>query len=348
LRAASLIYHEDFKLHDPSPYPHPESPSRLDIAIRALSHLLDSGVLRLVQPTEGDPMVFADVHTSSYVEMVLSAGAHGVEWLDPDTYVSPGTLAAVRRLAGAVEEASHLAEYGVDTILLARPPGHHAGRSGRGMGAPTQGFCLLNTVAYLAMELRCRGYKPAILDFDVHHGNGTQDILYSTGPLHVDIHQDSATIYPGTGFPEQVGVGGGRGLMVNINLPPGSGDDIGLHAVELAFERITGYDPDIIIVSMGFDGFEGDNPMASLRLGRVFYYAIGSKLASLDLASVVLVLEGGYGKGLSDGLASLLSGFLGIGSRPGDASTSRNREWEWYKARLEQLSRALGGWPVFK
>ncbi|MCE4621384.1 MAG: histone deacetylase family protein [Desulfurococcales archaeon] len=338
-----LLYHEDFKLHDPSPYYHPENPRRLAIALEGLRRYKLMERLELREPGKGDPRVFREVHSSSYVDMIISTGVNHVEWLDPDTYVSPGTYPALERLAGAAVEAAELAISGRTVLILPRPPGHHAGRSGRGLGAPTLGFCLLNTVALIVSRIEVKGLKVAVIDFDVHHGNGTQDIFYSEGPLHIDMHQDSATIYPGTGFPSQVGEDKARGLMVNINLPPGAGDDIGLDAVRKALGFMEDYDPDIVVVSAGFDGYRGDNPMASLELGSAYYHTIGSGLAGLDLLSVVVVLEGGYGSGLSEALPAFIYGLLSLEDPVADErKSSSNHAWAWYRRRLRELEEALG------
>jgi len=327
----TVFYSEDFLLHDPDPYDHPESPRRLRLALE--------GVKRagwpVREPCRGDYRVFVEVHDAGYVELVARlASRGGVEWLDPDTYVVPGTLPAAARLACAVEEAVDVVVDGSPVVVLGRPPGHHAGVSGPAMGAPTLGFCIFNSAALAARRLSGKG-RVAVVDFDVHHGNGTQEILWNDNILHVDLHQDPATIYPGTGYPDQTG--GVPGTKVNIILPPGAGDDIGFDAARRAWELIDEWDPDYLVVSAGFDAMVGDNMMASTRLTRAFYGFLG-RLASQR--PVLAVLEGGYGRGLVEGLSAFLEGFEGGEWEPGTGSGGR--EWEWYRRRLGELYEALG------
>jgi len=326
-----VLYSEDFLLHDPDPYDHPESPRRLRLALEGVGR----AGWPVREPCRGDYRVFEEVHDPGYVRLVESlASRGGVEWLDPDTYVVPGTLAAASRLACAVEEAVEAVRGGSSVFVLGRPPGHHAGVSGPALGAPTLGFCIFNSAALAARRL-ARAGRVAVLDFDVHHGNGTQEILWSDEILHVDLHQDPATIYPGTGFPEQTG--GVPGTKINIILPPGAGDDIGFDAANRAWEFIVEWDPDYLVVSAGFDAMQGDNMMASTRLTQAFYGLLGSLASQLP---TLIVLEGGYGRGLVEGLAAFLRGFGGGEWRPGTASGER--EWEWYRRRLGELYRALG------
>ncbi len=332
--APTVFYHEDFLLHDPSPYDHPEAPERLYAALRGLE---ESGVpRRIVEPCRGDPRIYGEVHDSGYVEWVLGLEP-GEEpmWLDPDTYYSRGTRRSLERLACAATSAVDLVDSG-PVLILGRPPGHHAGRAGPALGAPTLGFCIFNTSALLARLLSRRG-RVAVLDFDAHHGNGTQEILWDEPTLHVDIHQDPATIYPGTGYPEDTGRAGGK---VNILLPPGARDDIGLRALGLARLLLEEYDPDYLVISAGFDGMEGDNLMVSLRLGPHFYYEAG-RVASAA-GRVVVMLEGGYGRGLVDGLAWFLRGLHGLPGPAGSPGASPEGAWGRYRALEARLMRALG------
>lgn len=246
-------------------------------------------------------------------------------FIDPDTYVSPGTPRALDRLAGAVEEAVIQLQMNEGPVfILGRPPGHHAGRKGPALGAPTLGFCIFNTSALVATLLSRQG-RTAVLDFDLHHGNGTQEILWDASILHVDIHQDPSTIYPGTGYPWQRGA---HNNLVNILLPPGSGDDIFMDAVSKAFERIRGYDPEYLVVSAGFDAFLGD--FAYMRITEAGYGYIAEMLKSLE-AGIVVVLEGGYTQGLSRGLPSFTVALLQGEHRPGPHTISEESLWYTYR-----------------
>jgi acetoin utilization deacetylase AcuC-like enzyme len=345
-----LLYHEDFKLHDPSPYDHPESPERLDLMLEGLeSH----GVLGLFKRPEvpvGDVGIYRLVHEEPYFNMVMKRGRHGVEWLDSDTYISPGTHKALERLAGAAQLAFDLitGEGEGLVLLLPRPPGHHAGRSGRAMGAPTLGFCIFNTSALIARLLSRRG-RVSVIDFDLHHGNGTQEILYEDPTVqHVDIHQDCRTIYPGTGYPWQVGEGEGAGTKANINLPPGSGDDIFKEAIDAAVELIVDFKPDYIVVSAGFDGYRGDNYMGSIRAGSGSYHYLGARLRELG-RPVIVVIDGGYSAGLLRGLPAFIAGLAGLEDPVEDKpTTSRQEVKERFKRNLEEMrekiAEALRSW----
>lgn len=329
-----VLFHRDFRLHDPSPYTHPENPMRLDLAMGAVTSLRSPDI-DILEPRLGDPGVFESVHEASYLSYVLSAGRTRVLWIDGDTYISPGTRRSVERLAGASLDALEMASE-EPVVVLGRPPGHHAGRRGRAMGAPTNGFCLVNPVALIARVASGRG-RVAVLDIDLHHGNGTQEIFYGdSGVLHVDIHQDPLTIYPGTGFPEDVGEGEGRGYSVNIVTPYAAGDDVYLDALDLALGFLEDYKPWLVVLSAGFDAFRGDNDFTIMNVGEAFYYRVGRALSEFA-PNCIVVLEGGYGEGLVRGLRSLLEGLLGVKReyRVGRSSGSVWKRYLEFRARLE-------------
>ena len=330
----TVYMHQAFYLHDPAPVDHPEAPRRLDLARRALDRL---GLRPRLLECSGDPWKeYSGVHDQEYLtrlrRLVDNAEANGSTlWLDPDTYVSPGTRESLEALACSTRILAEQALEGGNSILLLRPPGHHAGRSGAALGAPTQGFCLLNTAALLAALLGSKG-RILVLDIDAHHGNGTQEILASAGVPHVDIHQDPRTIYPGTGLPWEAGP---AGSWFNIIVPPGSGDDILFDAFGIAREIVESHDPDFIVVSLGFDAYEGDNHFASVRASHAYYLLVASTLAGMG-RPVAAVLEGGYGKGLVYGLESFIRG-LGSGlARPKPVTFSEERVWEWYRRSMRR------------
>ncbi|GAB6148467.1 histone deacetylase family protein [Stetteria hydrogenophila] len=345
---AKILYHGDFRVHNPAPYYHPENPYRLDVAMYSLtSHgLLEEATL--VEPSKADVLsVYASVHDPGYLRGILREPPPGeVLWVDPDTYISHGTVRALQRLAGSVVDAVNLLTSGEKlVVILGRPPGHHAGVGGRALGAPTLGFCLVNTVAALAqrlIEAGGRSVRVAVLDIDLHHGNGTQEIFYERGDvLHVDIHQDSRTIYPGTGFPWQVGRGPGRGTKININVPVDARDDIMLHALSEAVSFISSWSPDYVLVSAGFDAYRGDNDMGLIEAGSKYYHEAGSALRRLGVP-VAVFLEGGYGAGLERGLPALLYGLLGK-SDPirDDVKESHKHVWNEYNRLLSMLKEEL-------
>jgi acetoin utilization deacetylase AcuC-like enzyme len=230
------------------------------------------------------------VHDPAYIESLGHlAGQSG--YLDSDTFLSPGSVAAARRAAGsalALARALHAgdAELG---LALPRPPGHHA------LADRAMGFCLLNNVALAAAEARRLGRRRVlVLDWDVHHGNGTEAIFYDDpSVLFVSLHQYPN--YPGTGAANDTGRGDGRGRTVNVPLPPGGGDAV----YRAAFQRIVlpiveQFAPDFALVSSGFDAHERD-PLAEMRLSAGAYAEMTrSLLATLRDCPLGVVLEGGY------------------------------------------------------
>ncbi len=340
-----LIYSNDFKLHSPEPYFHPENPERLDKMLHGLeAYALINNFEKKEPPTE--PLeLFLKVHDKDYYNYVISKGRKSTEWLDNDTYISPGTYQALKRLAGSATMILKVINDYKRIILLPRPPGHHAGRKGRGLRAPTLGFCIFNISALIAEMLKENGLKVSMLDFDAHHGNGTQDIFYSDkNVLHVDIHQDSSTIYPGTGYPKECGVDEAYGTKININIPPLAGDDVFIDASERAIEHVNMFKPDILLVDAGFDGYNGDNYMVSLRLSSHSFYTIGKYINDLiSTKTIMVVVEGGYDLGLLKGLPAFISGLLDLSNPVDDDKffTSTSEVWDLYKRRLKELEECL-------
>jgi Deacetylases, including yeast histone deacetylase and acetoin utilization protein len=337
VRRLVVLYHGDFKEHSPGSVKHPEGPGRLDVALRSVADIVSSAPRGRVAvrgaPRGGSLDVFKVVHDQAYVEHVKSIlRSRRFEWLDRDTYVSRGTVKALLRLVGASQKAVALALRGVNSFILGRPPSHHAGVSGRAMSAPSMGFCLLNATALIARVLAAHG-RVAIVDFDVHHGNGTQEIFYDDPYiLHVDIHVDPMTSYPGTGHPMDVGRGAGAGTKVNIVTPHMAGDDIYGDALGLVKVVLGSWKPEYIVVSAGFDAYRGDNEMVLMNVGTRFYYNIGRLLASKAKA-VVSILEGGYGIGLDRALKAYIAGILGLRTWPWDPpSYSDGVAWRSYRA----------------
>jgi acetoin utilization deacetylase AcuC-like enzyme len=170
---------------------------------------------------------------------------------------------------------------------LTRPPGHHAGPAYFG------GFCLLNHAAVAAQALAVQG-RVAIIDVDVHHGNGTQDVFWDDPEaLYVSVHADPHDHYPYfSGYPDELGGGAGHGTTRNLPLPPGTGDDGYLHAVEIACELTAAFDPVSVVVSLGFDAADVD-PIGGLSVSTGAFDRLGALLATLDRPTVLLQ-EGGY------------------------------------------------------
>ena len=292
---ATLLYtHEACVAHHTGDR-HPESPDRLRSVWAALAGVDFDRLVRREAP-EASRAQLSLAHRPEYVDAVLAAIPEtGRRHLDPDTVVSPASGAAALRGAGAVVAAvdAIMTERDVGNAFCAvRPPGHHAER------ARSMGFCLFNNIAVGALHARA-GHglrRPAVIDFDVHHGNGTQHMFENDEDLfYASSHQ--APFYPGTGAKSETGAGN----IVNAPLAAGSGsgefraaykDDI--------LPALRAFDPDILFVSAGFDG-HADDPLAQLRLTEDDYRWITRELLAVAKercdGRVVSALEGGYDLG---------------------------------------------------
>ncbi len=289
-----VIYDDAYLGHRP-PRSHVENPGRVMAIIKSIG----SKVV-IDRPISEVEEWLLKVHDKDYVRWIDDNCEMGETFIDADTYVSPGTCRAARLAVGAVLR-------GVDKVLsgewnaayaVVRPPGHHVGRRGRALMAPTQGFCIFNNVAVGSVYALNHGVgKVAILDIDVHHGNGTQEIFYSDPRvLYISLHQDPLTIYPGTGFVDEVGEGEGEGFNVNIPLPPFTADDAYTKALDnVVWPIIEEFKPQLILVSLGFDAHMMDG-IANLRLSLNTYVYVFKRLRDLvgRVRGIVFVLEGGY------------------------------------------------------
>jgi acetoin utilization deacetylase AcuC-like enzyme len=314
-----VYYGDVFKGHETGPG-HPENPGRLDYA---LAGVREAGV-PLSAPRARDDVAqrLETAHGRDYIRYVEDLCSLGnLTELDGDTWVSPGTCAAALAAVSAMLDALDSKEH---AYILARPPGHHAGRSGRALTAPTQGFCIFNTAAVGALY----GEGVAVVDIDVHHGNGTQEILYDRDVLYISTHQDPLTLYPGTGFPDEVGRGRGEGYNVNVPMPPGLGDD-GFKEIfdDVVMPILRQYGPSALVVSLGWDAHKED-PLADMGLTLNGYrYAIKS-LLSLNVPAVFL-LEGGYNYSvIREGSKMLAMELAGLGrAPPEEPSASDHSVW---------------------
>jgi acetoin utilization deacetylase AcuC-like enzyme len=272
---------------------HPEKPERIE-AIR--SGLIEAGLWDLFTPVPismVSPGFLENIHRKEYLSLLQAKCAMG-QWLDADTYTTPASWqVAIQTVKGTISTAEMVWENSGKGFVLARPPGHHAHRFG-GMG-----FCLLNNIACAAEYLLQSGKvsRLAIIDLDLHHGNGTQDIFWQRGDvLFISVHQ--ADIFPLSGRLEEIGEGPGKGTKVNVPLLRGSGDQA-YRAItqELILPILSGYGPEIILVSYGFDPHWLD-PLGSLNLSAMEYYNMMISLikwANLHCdGKFMIVLEGGY------------------------------------------------------
>jgi len=285
-----LVYDERYLLHDTGN--HPESPLRLS---HTMGHLEASGVLEAlerIEPTYAPPSTILSVHTPEYVERLRELVRQGTP-LDVDTPLSSFSLDAALLAAGGLLIGLERALDGVPVFALIRPPGHHATRD-RGMG-----FCLLNSPAIAAQHALDCGVasRVLIIDFDHHHGNGTQDIFYHTSKvLYMSTH--CAHAFPGTGAMEELGEGDGEGFTVNLPLSAGSGDvEYALVYRDVVLPIAIGYEPDVVIVSAGFDIHRND-PLGRMSVTERGICAVASTCLSIAEqccgGRVVFELEGGY------------------------------------------------------
>lgn len=295
-------YSTDCLRHDPGPR-HPESPDRLR-AIR--EELAQRHGVEYVDADPIDADLAREVHDSEYIDRLREFCTEGGGQWDPDTVAVEATWAAALKSAGLAVWAAEAAMAGTSgretPFSLGRPPGHHA------TGDDAMGFCFFNNAAIAAQSALDDGAdRVAIIDWDVHHGNGTHDIFYDRGDVcYGSIHEDG--LYPGTGAVEETGEGDGEGRTVNIPLPPGSGDDAYLAALDTVFEPILAdFDPDLLLVSAGFDAHEYD-PISRMSVSTETYGVFAAHARSLADrldAGLAYVLEGGYGlETLSEGIAT--------------------------------------------
>ncbi len=276
--------------HDPGPH-HPESPERLKTLLRALEGPEFSALERRLAP-EAAPEDLLRPHSRRHLEGVLGAvPSRGLLALDADTYLSPGSAKAALHAAGAVAAAvdAVIAGEAGNAFCAVRPPGHHAERE-RAMG-----FCLFNNVAVGAMRARAIHAltRVAVIDFDVHHGNGTER-AFAADPhfFYASTHQ--SPLYPGTGAASETGVGN----IVNVPLSPMSGGREfrdGFRARILP--ALDAFRPELVLISAGFDAHK-DDPLAQLLLEEADYAWVTEKLVEIAgrhaRGRVISTLEGGY------------------------------------------------------
>jgi acetoin utilization deacetylase AcuC-like enzyme len=304
-----LMTDERFLRHR-SRYDHPERPERL----RAILNGLESEkLLALCQhvPARGatrEEMV--RVHEPLHVDETLAAVEQGWGYLDPDTFYSPGTRdAALLAAGGTIDLARAVFSSEVDFgFALNRPPGHHATRS------RCMGFCLFNHLAAAAAALLDDGVERILVfDWDVHHGNGTQEIFIDDPRvLYISVHQWPH--FPGSGLVHEIGRGEGKGFTVNIPFPPGSADGDYFAVMSQIVEPLSEvYAPEVILVSAGFDAYEKDM-LGGMRVsieGFAFMAKIISQIAEKTGRGPCFVLEGGYDlQGTSEAVIAVIETML--------------------------------------
>lgn len=286
-----LVFHENYLLHDTGS--HPERKERL---LAIMEHLKEKGFLEEMVFVEAREATLEEVelnHSRGYIEKVRRFCQGGGGRLDPDTVVSPQSFtAALWAVGGVLNALDAVLEGRCSSVFCAvRPPGHHALR------ARAMGFCIFNNVAIAARYALKKGLERVlIVDWDAHHGNGTQDAFYTSPQvLYFSTHQ--WPLYPGTGRAEERGEGPGQGYTINCPLPPGSGDHVFLDVFDgVLLPRAREFDPQLILISAGYDAHAYD-PLASLELSTQGFSALAQRITAISRehrAPVVALLEGGY------------------------------------------------------
>jgi acetoin utilization deacetylase AcuC-like enzyme len=276
-----------------TPPGHPERVERADVLQAVAADLRMSGA-EVVEPRGATDEELARVHSADHLTLLRETAGRAVA-LDPDTFTSPETYQVARLAAGAaVGAVDYVLEAGVGAraLALVRPPGHHAER-GRAMG-----FCFFNNIAVAAAHARARGVtRVAIVDYDVHHGNGTQASFYDDpSVLFVSSHQ--FPYYPGSGAVQEVGAGAGLGFTINLPLAAGATDaDFERVYASVVSPILRQFRPGILLISAGFDAHE-DDPLGGMRMSAAQFVRLTDMLAHVadDCCDghVVAIVEGGY------------------------------------------------------
>jgi len=270
-----------------------EVPRRFPAAMAGIEEAEKAGLpveRRPCSPAGEDALL--RVHTPGYVDKIRAFSGGGGGYLDPDAAVGPGSFEVAALTSGAACAAVDSALAGDAAFAVARPPGHHAG-AGYAMG-----FCLFNHAAVAAAHARSLGVgRVAVLDWDVHHGNGTEDIFYADGGvLYLSVHR--SPFYPGTGRAEDVGEGAGLGFNVNVPLPGRTGEDVYAAAFAgVLVPVLREYEPGILIVSAGYDAHAAD-PLGGMGLEANSFARFAALLCAtcreIGAPPPAFVLEGGY------------------------------------------------------
>jgi acetoin utilization deacetylase AcuC-like enzyme len=342
--AEVVVYFDPLYEEHKTGYDHPERPERLPVAMKALS---DSGLLdhiEVVSPRDATVGEIELVHSAKYIEQVRKASEAGGGHLDMDTAVSEATYQAALKAAGALLESVDWCLDGESrrTFCMVRPPGHHSLPS-RGMG-----FCIFNNVAVGARYAMARkGLKRVmIVDWDAHHGNGTQDTFYENPDiLYVSLHQYPH--YPGTGWVDETGQGKGEGSTMNFPFPAGTGE---AHYIE-ALERVIipagkKFRPDLVMVSAGYDSHVADL-LCSMRLTDSSYGEMTERLVdfSEDCCSgrLIVTLEGGYNlNAQARSVVQTVAGLAGVDIPGKDEPAQTTAYPERAHDVIEQVARQAG------
>jgi acetoin utilization deacetylase AcuC-like enzyme len=306
--------------------------------------ILENPKIKLLSPEKATIDTISLNHSTEYIEQVKHISERGGGMLDPDTVVSPKTFqAALRAVGGAILAAEKIREGEINnSFALVRPPGHHATYN------HGHGFCIFNNIAILARYMiKNWGFKRIlIVDFDAHHGNGTQDSFYdSPQVLYFSLQQWG--IYPGSGWYQEIGENEGKGYTVNVPLPWGTDDETYLFALrELLYPIAEQYNPEFILVSAGFDTHYSDT-LTSMNISSVGHGKIMETI--LDIAKqkcsgkIVTLLEGGYSlPALPRSIYNVISHMTNLGEiLEDDQPESEPRTKEEVKRMVNEIKKIL-------
>ncbi len=286
----AIITSDSYQDHDTGPG-HPEQIARVKIINENLRKIKNKNILWKKPSIIADEII-QDTHDANYLNLVKNSfPKKGYSSLDGDTIISPGSKNATFDAAGSIITAIDGLQNNEfkNAFCCVRPPGHHSNQN------KAAGFCILNNVAIGAKYLlkKYKYNRVAIVDFDVHHGNGTQDIFYNNkNVLFISTHQ--YPFYPGTGSEKEKGK---FNNICNIPLPAGTNSEEYLNAFEFALKRLKEFQPEFVLISAGFDGHASD-PLAQLKLNTNDYYEITKRILETSKkfsnGKVVSILEGGY------------------------------------------------------
>jgi acetoin utilization deacetylase AcuC-like enzyme len=285
-----------------------EAPERFPAALAGVEEAENTGAKVERRSCRAAPRsILEAVHAPAYLDHLEELSASGGCYVDFDTALNSASWETATLASGAAIGAVESTLSGTAAFAIARPPGHHAGRA-YGMG-----FCLLNNAAIAAEYARSSGVeRVAILDWDVHHGNGTQDIFYAKDEvLYLSVHQ--SPFYPGTGDAHEVGEGRGQGFTANVPLPGRSGEDLYAEAFAgFLIPILREYRPELILVSAGYDAHAAD-PLGGMRLESASFGCFAAQLAALsrevEAAPPAFLLEGGYNlNAITESVAATIKG----------------------------------------
>jgi acetoin utilization deacetylase AcuC-like enzyme len=287
MKKVGYIYDDIYLKHDTG-LGHPESPQRLISINKYLEPLKEK--LILIKPRKATAKEITLIHDTYYPQEIMDFCSAGGGYLDPDTHVGPDSYSAATFAVGSgLEAVDKIKSKEVERVFCAvRPPGHHAEKD------KAMGFCIFNNIAITARYAQTKGFnKVFIIDFDAHHGNGTQKAFYDDDTVfYFSTHE--YPFYPGTGSKDEKGVGKGYGYTYNVPLPAGSGDDVYIEIYQGVLPPLVKeFNPDIILVSAGYD-LHKDDPLTYLEVSTQAIGKIVESILSLKDVPYIFMLEGGY------------------------------------------------------